>query len=258
MFTIRSARAVLLPALFSVLVPLAARAQETKLFTWAGRVDREVRLDVRAGRVSNTTESSIRSRARFNTSSVLPQRAGTVRVVTNMGRGSVNVIQQPMAENGYAAVIQIADNDGGADNYQVTAYWTPTDDGRGNRGRGYGRGNANNDQNNRDNRDNRINRDNVPLLQWSGDVDGEIQLVWRNGVVRVQQGGGVAPQRVRSTVSGAVRNQQPGNITLNVREGRGRVEVIQQPSAQNGYTGIIRISDPQAGYGHYNLDASWQ
>lgn len=258
MFTIRSARAVLIPTLFSVLAPLAARAQGAQLFTWSGRVDREVRLDVNAGGVSNTTENSLRSRARFNVSSPLPERPGIVRVVANRGRGSVDVIQQPTQENGYAAVIRIVDHDGGADDYRVTAYWTPTDEGRGNRGRGYGRGNANIDPNNRDNRDNRISRGNVPLLQWSGDVDGEIQLVWRNGAVRVQQGGGAPPQRVRSTVRGAVRDQFPGQITLNLREGRGRVEVIQQPSARNGYTGIIRISDPQPGYGHYTFDASWQ
>ena len=101
-------------------------------------------------------------------------------------------------------------------------------------------------------------RDNLPMLQWAGDVDDTIQLIWRNGSVRIQQGNGGAPLRVRSTVSGAVRRDLPGQISVRLRDGRGTVDVIQQPSSANNYTGIIRISDPQSGYGHYNFDATWQ
>lgn len=287
MFSARSIRAVLLPALVSVAMPLAAQAQEVQLFTWSGRVDREVRIDARARSVSNTNETSIRSRARFGVTRELPQRPGMIRVVTNMGRGTVNVLQQPTAKNGYAAVIQIVDNEGGADTYRVTAYWTASGDprfGRGNRGMDRGnRGMDRDDRRNgkdgddrrngkdgddrrngedRDDRrngmDNRVGRDNAPLLQWSGEVDDVIQLVWRNGAVRVEQGSGASPRGVRSTVSGAMRNDLPGQITLNVRDGRGRVEVIQQPTAANRYTGIIRISDPQSGYGRYSFDATWR
>ncbi|MEO8622485.1 MAG: hypothetical protein ABI625_15545 [bacterium] len=268
MFSIRSGRTVLLPALLSILVPLAARAQESQLFTWTGRVDREVRLEARGARVTNSAESSLRSRARFTVSSAIPQREGTIRVETNAGRGNVEVVQQPTAQNGYSAVIRIVDDEGGADTYRVTAYWQSADNGgygRGNRGRGRGNDRNNNgvndrqeDRDRRGNRDDQVGRNNYPLLQWMGDVDSEVQLVWRNGTVRVQQGNGGPPVRVRSTVSGAVRNQLPGTIQLNVRDGRGMVEVIQNPNAQNGYTGIIRISDPQSGYGHYNFDATWR
>jgi hypothetical protein len=259
MFANMFVRRVLLPALLSVLVPLAAPAQETQLLTWSGRVDREVRLEARGARVTNSSESSIRSRARFNVSSAIPQREGTVRVELATGRGTADVTQQPTAQNGYTAVIRIADPEGGADNYRVTAYWTPADDGRNGRGnRGRGRGNDRNNNGINDRQEDRIARDNLPMLQWIGDVDGDIQLVWRNGAVRIQQVNGASPMRVRSTISGAARNQLPGTIVLNVRDGRGRVEVIQQPNAQNGYTGIIRISDPQTGYGHYNFDATWQ
>jgi hypothetical protein len=34
--------------------------------------------------------------------------------------------------------------------------------------------------------------------------------------------------------------------------------VIQQPGPRNGYTGIIRISDPQPSFGHYTFDATWR
>lgn len=286
MFTIRSVRTVLLPALFGVLVPLSARAQERELFTWTGRVDREVRLTVSPARAIASPEASIRSRTRFRVTSAIPQREGWLTIITGLGRGTVNVIQQPTPENGYAAVVQIVDTESGADNYRVTAVWAPLDDpryGRNSRGRRddgrYGRDDRYNDRddryddrNNRDDRyndrnsrddryndrNNRDGRSNPPLLQWSGDVDGEIHLVWRNGAVRIEQDSGAAPQRVRSTVSGGVSRQSAGQIAIAVRDGRGRVDVIQHPTAQNNYTGVIRISDPQSGYGHYSLDATWR
>lgn len=264
MYTLKSIRSFFLPAIVAVTVPLAAHAQEVQLFSWSGRVDRQVTLEARPGGASNTSEPSIRSRARFSTMTGLPSRPGMLRVVMNQGRGSVTVTQQPTAQNNYTAQIQVIDNQGGADMYRVTAYWTPTDDPRYNRGngRGYGRGNGSsgngrdNDNNGRGNGG--IARDNVPMLQWQGDVDDTIQLIWRNGTVRIQQGNGSAPMRVRSTVSGAVRRDLPGQISIRLRDGRGTVEVIQQPNAANNYTGIIRVYDPQSGFGHYSFDATWQ
>jgi hypothetical protein len=43
-----------------------------------------------------------------------------------------------------------------------------------------------------------------------------------------------------------------------MRQGRGRVDVVQQPNSGNRWTAIIRISDPQPGYGHYEIDAMLQ
>lgn len=274
MFSLKSVRALLVPAAIAAAAPFAAQAQEVQLFTWSGRVDRQVTLEARPNGLSNTSESTIRSRARFSTVTGLPTRPGMLRVVTTQGRGTVTVTQQPTAQNNYTAQIQVIDNEGGADMYRVAAYWTPMDPryNRGN-GRGYGRGNGNNDNGRgndnydkgrgNDNYDNGrgnggIARDNLPMLQWQGDVDDTIQLIWRNGTVRVQQGNGGAPLRVRSTVSGAVRRDLPGQISIRLRDGRGTVDVIQQPNAQNNYTGIIRVYDPQTGYGHYSFDATWQ
>ena len=266
MFTLKSVRAMLIPAIIVGGAPLAAHAQEVQLFTWSGRVDRQVTLEARPGGVSNTSEPTIRSRARFSTTTGLPARPGTLRVVATQGRGTVTVSQQPTAQNNYTAQVQIVDNQGGADMYRVTAYWMPTGDPRYDRenGRGYGRGSGNYD-NRRGNggySNDRVNgtiaSDNIPMLQWQGDVDDTIQLIWRNGAVRIQQGSGGEPLHVRSTISGAVRRDLPGQISIRVRDGRGTVDVIQQPSASNNYTGIIRIYDGQAGYGHYNFDATWQ
>jgi hypothetical protein len=288
-----------------MLAPLAAHAQESPLFTWSGRVDREVRLTMRGPQAANTYENSIDSRSRFRVNSALPMRDGTLRIVREAGRGDVSVIEQPAANNGYTAIIRIADNEGGADNYRVSAYYTALNDGRygrnGNRGRGHddqggynqGRDNQNDDQNDdqnrddrrrddrgrddrgrddgrrgdrgrdnqgRDGRDDRGRGDNYgqdgAALRWSGDVDSEVLISWRGNDVSQRTING-APVRIGSSnVTGDASRARGGQLLLNTREGRGRVEVVQQPSAMNGYTSIIRIIDPERGYGHYDITAS--
>jgi hypothetical protein len=259
MFAFMSSRHMLVPVVAAALLaPLAAHAQESPLFTWNGRVDREVRLTMRGSQTSNTYENSIQSRARFRVSNALPAQAGTVRVVTESGRGNVEVVQQPDAGNGYTTIIRIVDGEGGADNYRVSAYFTPVNGGysRGDRGRGaYGR---NDDRGRRD--DNRGRRDdrggygrNLASLHWSGDVDGEVQLIWRGGDVGQRVISGNVVRRASSNVTGNPMSGQVGDLQVSVREGRGRVDVIQQPSSSNRYTGIIRIVDPEGGYGHYDI-----
>ena len=267
MFALLSSRRVFMPLVAAMLAPLAAHAQESQLFTWNGRVDREVRLTIRGAQTSNSIENSIQSRARFRVNAALPAQDGTLRVTRESGRGDVSVIQQPESGNGYTAIILITDNEGGADNYRVTAYYTPSNDGRIARGdRGRNRADQNrNDQNRNDPNRNDPNRNDrgrggygvqdQAALHWSGDVDGEVQLILRDGNVSQRLVSGNTVRRVSSNVTGNARSQV-GQLTLSVREGRGRVEVVQQPSASNRYTGIIRIIDPQGGYGHYDITAN--
>jgi hypothetical protein len=95
-------------------------------------------------------------------------------------------------------------------------------------------------------------------------VDGTVELRWRQGNVNQRVLNGNQLRGVSSTVTGDIapgqqgRQNQPDQVNVAVREGRGQVEVIQQPSAQNRYTTVVRISDPARGYGHYNFDAMWR
>ena len=290
-------RRTIVPLAIAMIAPLAAQAQESQVFTWSGRVDREIRLTIRGSQMSNGTENNMQTRGRFQMGSALPAQEGTLRVVTETGRGDVQVIQQPNAGNDYTAVVRLVDNEGGADNYRVSGYFMPTNGGRYARGdRGRGRDNSGaypNDRNypngdrhrNRDgdynrNRDNDRDRDRdrddrnrdddrnrnddrrggqygrqeLPGFRWSGDVDGEVQLVWRNGNVTARTLSGAQVRGSTMSVTGGSA-QAMGGLSVNLREGRGRVDVIQQPTADNRYTGIIRIIDPQRGYGHYDLTA---
>jgi len=274
MFALSSMRRAFVPFAL-VLAPMAAHAQESALFSWSGRVDREVQLTIRGSQVSNSSENSIQSRARFRVNAPLPMQDGTLRIVREAGRGSVSVVQEPTAQNGYTAIVRIVDGEGGADMYRLSAYYTPLNSGRygrnDNRGRGQGRNGGYDDRNgngrddrydrNGNGRDDRYDRgrnggQDAAALRWSGDVDGEVLITWRGNDVSQRMINGAPVRRATSNVLGNPIQARGGQLVLNTREGRGRVDVVQEPTPRNGYTSIIRISDPERGYGHYDITAA--
>jgi len=251
MIQISSFRSLVAATLVVAALPFTMQAQERALGTFRGQVDKEVRITMRGTDVSSSTLSGTDLRSRYRVASPLPQQEGTVRVALENGRGDVSVIQQPTASNGYTAIIRVYDRSSGADIYRFTTYWTPslasgTVRPGGILGRGRGR------------------LANVPALHWSGDVDGTVELRWRQGNVNQRILSGSPLRRVNSTVTGDVepgqqgRQNQPEQVNLAVREGRGQVEVVQQPSAQNRYTTVVRITDGARGYGHYDFDLVWR
>jgi hypothetical protein len=222
-------------------------AQEQALGTFRGRVDKEVRITLRGGQVSSNTLSGTELRSRYRLTSPLPQEEGTVRVALEAGRGDVSVVQQPLASNGYTAIVRVFDRSGGADQYRFVTYFTPTLDTRVGRGRGaYGRG--------------RATYNNLPALHWSGDVDGVVELTWRGGTVQSRTYSGRPARAVTLTNTGdatpIINGSTSAQVQVASREGRGQVEIVQQPTAANRYTTRIRISDPAPGYGHYDFNAS--
>lgn len=93
-------------------------------FTWQGRVDDVVELEIQGNRVyprviSGQPVSSARSN--FNLS--LPRREVNVSAQLLRGRGKVEVIEQPSSRNNYLAIIRIRDTQGGADEYEIEVTW---------------------------------------------------------------------------------------------------------------------------------------
>ena len=95
------------------------------------------------------------------------------------------------------------------------------------------------------------------LLHWSGNVDGELEIQIRNGRVNYRNISGASPTGIRVS-EGRGASRTGGLVNISQSQGRGSVRVIQQPSNRNGYTTIIRINDPQRGYGYYDFDVFWQ
>ncbi|HYW32255.1 MAG TPA: hypothetical protein VE869_12160 [Gemmatimonas sp.] len=142
-------------------------------------------------------------------------------------------------------------------------------DNRGNdRNNGRGNGNGRNDRNNRGNNggyddgygrpNGGSNREGPGTLSWSGDVDAIVDISIRGANVNYRTLSGATVTNVRSRLSGGALPQRDGQIVSIVNgNGRGSVQVVQQPSRSNGYTAIIRVSDPRGGAAAYNFDARW-
>jgi hypothetical protein len=172
----------------------------------------------------------------------LPHRDGTVTVQVARGRGDVDVTQQPRADNDYVAIIRIRDHSGGEDRYQITALWTPgatTSEVAGEVDRDRRR-----DDNVRD----------VGLLHWTGDVDKTAVIRWHADRAMLQNIEGDVARNVRADVAGGGLPDRDVTIRIVQREGRGGIVIEQQPSSGNNYTAVIRVNDPQTGYGHYDFD----
>lgn len=266
---------------------------DRQLFTWAGRVDREVYITMR-GRDIRTTGEDARLQNRVRVNEALPRGRGDVQVRLLDGRGDVDVIEQPSARNNYTVTVRVRDPRSGDDTYRLTAFWSgddryddryddrndrrndrwddrrdrdrdcaPRNNGRGiGWGRG-GRGDCDNDrgQGNRG-RDDRYDRDDrngndYGSLRWSGRVDDVVELRISGRRVDAITRSGQRVEDVNSNIRGSGLPSRDVTVTLDRNGGRGSVQVVQQPSSWNGYTAVIRIYDPQGGASYYDFTANW-
>lgn len=265
------------------------------LFTWTGRVDREVLIVVRGRDVSTRGfDAGLPSRTRVN--SALPRTSAYVVVQLNDGRGDVDVIEQPSARNGYQAVLRVRDPRAGADNYRLTAYvddrgyddrdgrngrddvYDRRDDDRGDKGNGggwgrggrrdgesfpgNGRGNGrgNDRDGGYDGRGNNGGNQNggAGSLSWSGRVDDVVEIQISGRRVDAITRSGVRVSDVNSNIRGGGLPTRNVNLRIDQRSGRGSIAVVQQPSSWNGYTAIIRINDSRSGAAYYDFTAYWE
>jgi hypothetical protein len=93
-------------------------------------------------------------------------------------------------------------------------------------------------------------------LTWRGRVDGEIELEIQGNQVyeRVISGKPISSVRRNFTASLPRRDV---NVEVQLIEGRGNVEVIQQPSSRNNYQAIVLIRDSQGGADDYEIEIRW-
>ena len=94
------------------------------------------------------------------------------------------------------------------------------------------------------------------LFVWSGTVDREAIIVMRGSAIETR-GDGFNPFRdAQYRVSDALP-RAAGRVRVQRADGRGDVDVIEQPSPLNGYTTRVRVRDPQSGADRYRLVATW-
>lgn len=247
-----------------------------ELFEWSGRVDREIQIVMRGRNVStNRIGQTEPGRARIRELGSLPREDGDINIEVVDGRGRVDVIQQPRAQNGYTAIVRIVDPRSGSDSYRLTAYWQNYSNGEyvgKNRGRGRGTDRDNDNRGDiyrdRDRDRDRNNgeydngqygrRGNQYMLHWSGNVDGELEVRIQDGRIDYRTLSGAEPTSIRADRANLNAPRTNASVGIVQNQGRGTATVTQQPASWNGYTTVIRVRDPQGGYGFYDFDLMWQ
>ena len=95
------------------------------------------------------------------------------------------------------------------------------------------------------------------LFMWNGTVDKEVVIQVNGRRVETRASGldaSFAPRLEQ-------RDELPrgvGNVDAHMENGRGDVDVLQQPSARNDYTALVRIRDPRGGTDNYRVIVTWQ
>lgn len=201
--------------------------------TWEGSVDDRANVIIRGSQITtrNISGNGITTRSQNVNGSIPRGRQVIVQVNKREGRGTVRVLQQPNRSNNYSAVIQIYDSRGGRDNYRIDVTWTSSG---GNVEEPYRAGS----------------------VAWRGRVDQTVDIIITGDFVdsRDVSGSGMIVQSSRLT---GYLAQRPGRVSASKRSGRGDVSVIQQPSRNNDYVAIIRISDTDSGADNYSVDIRW-
>jgi len=259
-----------------------SQQNQQELFEWNGAVDREIQIVMRGNQVrTDRLSQSEPGNQRLRTMAALPRQEGQVVVQLESGRGQVDVIQQPTAQNGYSTVIRIRDPRSGSDRYRLAAYWQGYANGeyvgRNNNGRAVGHdkdrdgiddraerrdrnGNGVDDraESNRGIYGNQGNQSNQSLMHWCGNVDSEVEVRIQNGRVDTRTLSGAQATSVRASGGNSAAPRSNAQINVVQHQGRGTVTIVQQPSQWNNYTTVVRIRDPQGGYGYYDFDLTWQ
>ncbi len=91
----------------------------------------------------------------------------------------------------------------------------------------------------------------------AAEVDGTIEVLINGAQVRWEVRAGQPVSRETATFSGPLPSSPVSRWSAAKREGRGRVTLLEQPSAANGYTAKLRIEDPRGGSDFYRVRLEW-
>lgn len=220
-----------------LVVACLASMQEQPQLIWEGQVDGVSILRIRGRQLDIEDVRGLpvqRQRARFFER--LPERRQNVRVEVVEGRGKVRVLEQPRAENNYTLSVEIDDHQGGSSWYSLAFYWTG--------GQEPWRGPAWRSESESE------------RLWWSGRVDGEAVVHCRRDSCEAEttQGAPVTRDRFRFT---RPLPRQRVLVSLEEKQGRGEVRLLEQPREENDFTARVLIRDPQGGPGDYSFVLAW-
>jgi hypothetical protein len=95
------------------------------------------------------------------------------------------------------------------------------------------------------------------VYEWRGRVDREIRLRLHDDDASVYRVGSNESRVGAGRVLRAIP-RRPGHLTVERVEGRGAVDIVQQPNERNDYTAVLRLRDPSGGADSYHVVAYWR
>ena len=244
----------------------AVRHLAEERFQWRGQVDGtdEILIRGREVRIRHLAAKPIQ-RQDYRFTAPLPEWDVELALHKIEGRGDVELIEEPSSWNDYTAVVRVDDSDRTGDGYyEFELVWNERDDwGDWSDGRDSDRDDRNpwEDSNDAD----PWGRDDEPdwqdtqeggAFRWEGRVDIGVEIRIRGGEHEISDAGGSGTQEYRSRFTSELPESELP-LSLRQLDGRGRVELIQTPSAENGYTAVVRIEDSDRGDDTYEFELSW-
>ncbi len=93
-------------------------------------------------------------------------------------------------------------------------------------------------------------------MRWSGTVDGSDLIKIHGDRVWIEH---LAANPIQNAHFELPNPLPAANVNLQLRQmqGRGRVQIVEQPSPRNNYTATVRIDDPQSGPDFYSFELTW-
>ena len=93
-------------------------------------------------------------------------------------------------------------------------------------------------------------------MEWSGTVDDVVQIRIRNRNARARAISGREYNDDNFNFDGRAPREN-ANVTVDKRDGRGKVYIVQQPSRRNNFTTIVEIVDKKGGPDRYRFTLNW-
>jgi len=94
-------------------------------------------------------------------------------------------------------------------------------------------------------------------FRWRGRVDGIDDILIKGSQVRIEHVSALPIQNQDHRFSAPLPFAEV-DLTLNVVQGRGNVRLMEQPSARNQYTAVVRVDDQDhSGNAEYEFELSW-
>jgi hypothetical protein len=93
-------------------------------------------------------------------------------------------------------------------------------------------------------------------MEWRGTVDDVVQIRIRNRNARSRAISGRAYNDDDFSFNGRAPRQN-ANVSVDKRDGRGQIFIVQQPNRRNNFTTIVQIVDKKGGPDRYRFTLVW-